>query len=257
MLTLFESLFLGLIQGLTEWLPISSSGHLVMVQQLFNIQASISFDIFLHAGTLLAVLVFFRKDILDILKSIIRLDFHSPNGKMALFILIATIPIAIAGFFLYNLIVPLFTSLTFTSIALIITGIILYSTRLKPKPSELDSKSALIIGVAQSVSILPGISRSGTTISAALLAGIDRKKAFAFSFLLAIPAIMGANAFELYKAGFQPQVSMEMAAGAAVAAIVGYLSLKLLKRMVVSDKLHLFAYYCWAVGIAVLLLAVA
>lgn len=244
MLTLFESLFLGMVQGLTEWLPVSSSGHLVIVQQLLGIQAGMSFDLFLHAGTLAALFIFFRKEIADILKSVLRFDFKSESGRMALFIVIGSVPIAVAGFLLGGIVEPLFSSLLSVSIALIITGAVLQLTRLAKLSGKLDVKNSLIIGAAQAIAMVPGISRSGLTISASLLRGIDRKKAFAFSFLLAIPAIIGANIVHVSSL----ELSLEAAAGAVAAAFTGYLALVLLKKTVLAGRLHMFSYYCWAVG---------
>ena len=257
---LFEAVFLGIVQGLTEWLPISSSGHLVIAQQIFGMQVPLLFDIMLHAGTLVAVFVFFWKDIMKILRSIVRLDFKSGDGRVALFILIGSVPIALAGFFLYGFITPLFNSLIATGSALIITGSILYFTKILRSRIEktLNYTNAFFIGIAQAFSLLPGISRSGITISSALFRRINKQQAFTFSFLLAIPAIIGANAFELYRATTDLSlgaVGFESIVGAVVAAVVGYLSLKFLWGILNKGKFHFFAYYCWIVGIVALIYA--
>ncbi len=257
---LFEAVFLGIVQGLTEWLPISSSGHLVIAQQAFGMQVPLFFDIMLHAGTLFALFAFFWKDILKILQAIVRLDFKSGDGKLGLFILIGSIPIALAGFFLYDLITPLFNSLVAVGSALIITGSILYFTKIFRGRVEkrLNSKNAFFVGIVQAFSLLPGISRSGITISSALFRKINRQQAFVFSFLLAIPAIIGASVFELYRATVNlnlAAIGFEMVAGAVIAAVVGYLSLKFLWGILNKGKFYFFAYYCWIVGMVALIYA--
>lgn len=257
---LFEAVFLGIVQGLTEWLPISSSGHLVIVQQIFGMQVSLLFDVMLHAGTLLAVFVFFWKDIFKLLRAILRLDFKSGDGQIALFVLIGSIPIAFAGYFLYDFIAPLFNSLIAVGAALIITGSVLYFTKFFQSVGRkiLDTQNAFFVGIAQAFSLIPGISRSGITISSAFFKKIDRQQAFTFSFLLAIPAIIGANVFELYRATVNLNlgaISFEMIAGAVIAAVVGYLSLKFLWGILRKGRFYFFAYYCWIVGIVVLIYA--
>lgn len=264
MINLFEAILLGIVQGLAEWLPISSSGHLVIVQQLFGMQVSLLFDVMLHTGTLLAVFAFFWRDILKILSAVFRFDFKSESGKLGLFVLLGSVPIVLAGSFLYDMIAPLFNNLLVTGAALITTGCVLYCTKIfrngqkqELQKQELNSKNALFVGISQAASLIPGVSRSGITISSALFKKIDRQQAFAFSFLLAVPAIIGANAFELYRAtvlGWNT-IGFEMFVGAAVAAIIGYLSLKFLLGILRKGKFYLFAYYCWVVG-AILLIYV-
>lgn len=254
MVSLFQAVFLGIVQGITEWFPISSSGHLVIVQQVLGMQVPLLFDVMLHGGTLLAVFTFFWKDILKILLASLRMDFNSDDVKLGMLILLATIPIALAGFFLYDLIAPLFNSLPAVGAALVVTGCVLYATKFFRDGQELNPKNALFIGISQTVSLIPGISRSGFTISSALFNDIDRQQAFTFSFLLAIPAIIGANMFELYRATVLDLsvISFEMVVGMAIAAVVGYLSLKFLRDVLKKGKFYLFAYYCWILGIAIL-----
>jgi len=231
-------------------------------------QVPLLFDVMLHAGTLLAVFAFFWKDILKVLSAVSKFDFKSESGKLALFLLIGTVPIALVGFLFYKTIAPLFDSLFAAGAGLIITGCALYSTKFFKNGNgrqlnsnrQLNSKNALLIGISQAVSLVPGISRSGVTISTALFKKIGREQAFAFSFLLAIPAIIMANVFELYRTtdsvlgwGVMGVIGFEMIIGAAVAAIVGYLSLKFLRDILRKGKFYLFAYYCWIVG-AILLI---
>lgn len=255
MVNLFEAVVLGFVQGITEWFPISSSGHLVVAQQLFGMQVPLLFDVLLHGGTLLAVFAFFWKDIWKILSALARLDMRSKDGRIGLFVLIGSLPIALTGVLFYDLIAPLFNSLFAVGMALLITGFVLYITKFFKNGQTLNSKNVLFIGISQAASLIPGISRSGITISSALFKKIDRQQAFSFSFLLAIPAIIGANAYALYRATVLDlgTISFEMIIGTASAAIVGYLSLKFLRDIVKKGKLYLFAYYCWILGIILLM----
>lgn len=254
MVNLLEAVLLGIVQGLTEWFPISSSGHLVIVQQLFGVPVPLLFDVMLHCGTLLAVFAFFWEDIFKILSAALRMDFKSDDAKLGLLILLATFPISLVGFFLYDLIAPLFNSLFAVGAALVATGCMLYATKFFRNGQELNPKNALFIGISQAVSLVPGISRSGITISSAVFRGIDRQQAFTFSFLLAIPVIIGANAFELYRAAAEDfsAINLEMLFGTVIAAIVGYFSLMFLRDILKRNKLHFFAYYCWILGTSVL-----
>jgi undecaprenyl-diphosphatase len=254
MVNLFEAVLLGLVQGITEWFPISSSGHLVIVQQLLGIRVPLLFDVMLHGGTLLAVFAFFWKDILKILSAALRMDFESDDGKLAVLILLAAVPIALIGIFFYDLITPLFNSIFVIGVALLATGCMLYATKFFRNWQELNPKNALFIGISQAFSLVPGISRSGITISSAVFRGIDKQQAFTFSFLLAIPTIIGANAFELYRATILDLsiINFEMIAGTAIAAVVGYFSLKLLRDVLEKGKFYFFAYYCWILGTSIL-----
>lgn len=263
MVGLVEAVFLGIVQGLTEWLPVSSFGHLVIVQKLLGLQVPLIFDIALHGGTIVAVFVFFWKEIMDILSAVLRLDFRSGNGRMALLVLVGSVPVALVGFLLYDALVPIFDSLLVVGASLVVTGFILYSTKFfsgegtreEERERDIGFKDSLVIGISQAASILPGLSRSGLTISSALFRKIGKRQAFAFSFLLAIPAIVGANLFELYKdAGSEgvAAVGIETLLGAATAAIVGYASLKVLDDILERGRFHMFAYYCWFAGAAVL-----
>ena len=262
MVNLIQAIFLGIVQGITEWLPISSSGHLAIIQQMFGMSTEMTFYIFLHFGTALSAIVFFRKELLQMVKSAVKLDFASESGRMILLLLVGSLPIVVAGMSLYNTILGAFSSLTMIGIALITTGTILYMTRFMKRADSKDKKisykNALLIGVAQAVALVPGISRSGVTMSMAMSRRIEREKAFAFSFMLALPAIFGAMVYDAYlfskmrflDGSFAPvQIySFEMLVGTAVAAVIGHYSLKFLRRIVIDDRLYLFAYYCWIVG---------
>jgi len=253
---IFESILLGLIQGLTEWLPVSSSGHLVIAQELLKIEVPLIFDVMLHFGTLLAVFAFFWKDIVKILKSLIKLDFKSESGKLIQFMIIGTIPIIFAGIIFYDAVKVLFQSIFVVSIALIINGILLFLTKFSKSKKEMSYLDSLIVGLAQAFALIPGISRSGSTISTGLLKGVKKEYVFKFSFLLSIPAVLAANIWELSNTiisntnvDFIPYFI-----GMIVAAIVGYISLKFLFEILKRGKFYLFSFYCLIVGFILLLI---
>jgi len=265
-----EAILLGTIQGLTEFLPVSSSGHLVLFQHLFGLkEAELFFDVCVHLGTLLAVIVVFRQEIKNIILALTRLLSSStskkialqkiesdPDLKMALLIVIGSIPTAVLGFLFRGIADWLFSSAFIAGLMLMLTGLLLWITRWaatrvdRPGTDRLTPKNALIIGVVQGLAIIPGISRSGSTISIGLLLGINRETAARYSFLLSIPAIIGAGLLSL-KGGFsQTDLAIQISMlGAGTAALVGYGALKSLLHVVKKGHLHLFAPYCWLVGI--------
>jgi undecaprenyl-diphosphatase len=269
-MTACEAIILGVIQGLTEFLPVSSSGHLVLFQKMFGMKhAELFFDVAVHLGTLVAVIVVFRLEIKKIIKALVQLIFlagpkitilqkveSDPQLKMALLIVIGSIPTAILGFLFAGIVDRLFTSGLNTGLMLIVTGLLLWLTRQKVASKEqaqsnrLTPKNALIIGTVQGLAIIPGISRSGSTISIGLMLGIDREIAARYSFLLSIPAIIGAGLLSFKDSLFQKDLAIETALlGALTAALVGYAALKALLQMVKKGRLHVFAPYCWLVGI--------
>jgi undecaprenyl-diphosphatase len=253
---ILESILLGLIQGLTEWLPVSSSGHLVIAQELLKIKVPLIFDVILHFGTLLAVFAFFWKDIVKILKSLIKLDFKSESGKLIKFIIIGTIPVAFAGVIFHDIVKSLFQNLFAVSIALIINGILLFLTKFPKDKKEMSYLDSLIVGFAQAFALIPGISRSGSTISTGLLRGVKKEYVFKFSFLLSIPAILAANVWELNNTIIS-NTNVDFVSyfiGMIVAAIVGYISLKFLFQILKKEKFYLFSFYCLILGIILLLI---
>ena len=258
---------LGVIQGLTEFLPVSSSGHLVLFQNLFGLnEPEIFFDISLHVGTLVAVCVFFFKDLREIATTLFSVSTWSakegslwkrlcrkPEIKLFCLILVGTLPTGFMGLLFRPIAANAFSSILVVGIMLIITGMLLWLTRgLKRgrrNVAQLTIMDALFIGTIQGLAILPGISRSGATISMGLFRGIDRETAARYSFLLSIPAILGAMAMELGEAvasGFPPMRVVLL--GTFMAAVVGYGSLKILVHLVKKGDLHAFAPYCWLLG---------
>jgi undecaprenyl-diphosphatase len=257
---LIKTIILGIIQGLTEWLPISSTGHLKLAEYFLDLKAPILFDVILHIGTLIVILFFFRKDIKNILSALVRLDFKTENGRFIPLIIVGTIPTALIGVAFGDLIETTFQNIVPIAIAFLICGVLLYSSKVgKEKVDSITYLAAIIMGTAQGIAIIPGISRSGTTIAIALLLGIKREKAFKFSFLLSIPAILGALGLMVYKQSDVLATAglgwTEILAGVIVAMFVGYLALKLLWRILASRKFHFFAFYCWLLGVALIILS--
>ena len=265
-----EAIILGIIQGLTEFLPVSSSGHLVLFQQLFGLkEAELFFDVCVHLGTLLAVMVVFRQEIKNIILALMRLISSTgskktilqkiesdPDLKMALLIVIGSIPTAVLGFLFRGIADRLFASVFIVGLMLMVTGLLLWLTRWaatrveQPGADRLTPKNAFIIGVVQGLAIIPGISRSGSTISIALLLGIRREMAARYSFLLSIPAIIGAGLLSFKEGLSQTDQAIQISLlGAVAAALVGYGALKSLLHVVKKGRLHLFAPYCWMAGI--------
>jgi undecaprenyl-diphosphatase len=174
--TILEAILLGIIQGLTEWLPISSSAHLVITQQLLKIKVPLLFDVMLHFGTLIAVIVLFWDKILKIIKSFLKFDFKSEEGRLGLLIIIGSIPVGITGFLLHDYIEYFFNNLFLVGFSLIITGTLLYFTKNKNGKNRLNFSDSLLIGFTQAISLVPGISRSGSTISMGLLRILIKKR---------------------------------------------------------------------------------
>lgn len=253
---MLNEIILGIIQGITEWLPVSSSGHLVIAQHYLGIGENLALDIMLHIGTLLVVLWIFRKDILQIINSLIRFiktrkfDKHS---KLALYVVAGSIPTGLIGILLNDYIESAFSSLVAVGIALLITGTLLWSTRYAKKKGSLGVKESLIIGLAQGAAIFPGISRSGSTISTGLLLGVDRETAARYSFLLFIPAAVGALILQLDE--FQAVDVSGMVAGTLAAMVVSYFVIDMLLKIVRKGKLYWFSYYCWLAGAIVIILS--
>jgi len=261
MLTVLEALLLGIIQGITEWLPVSSSGHLVIAQQLLGIQQPIVFDVMLHVGTLVVVLVVFWRDIVKILRAIAKLDFKSEHGKLGLFVALASIPTAVIGYAFHDLFAAAFSSLFAVAVALLVTGFVLFVSEKNFGKTQVPNKKigaadSVLVGIAQAIAIIPGISRSGLTISTALLRGVKKEMAAKFSFLLLVPAVVGALALESKDLGAASIDWFVLSIGTTAAAVVGYFALKFLLRIVLQKKLHMFAYYCWIVGLILIIVSI-
>ena len=258
---LIETIILGFIQGITEWIPISSTGHLRIFEYFLGLELPLFFDLILHIGTLIVTLVFFRSDIKKIIQSIYNHKFNTENGKLVPLIIIGTIPTGLVGFLFSDFVSTNFNELLPISGAYILCGIILYLSKAgKEKSIDISVFQAIEIGIVQGIAIIPGISRSGLTIAIALLLGIKKELAFKFSFLLSIPAIIGGLILFFYQQGTSLNLVglnlIEIIAGIIVAAIIGYFSLKILKKSLIVKKFHLFAFYCWLLGIFLITLSI-
>ena len=245
MLSVREAILLGLLQGITEFLPVSSSGHLVIAQHLLGIeQPMLAFDIFVHVGTLTAVIAAFWGDVLAIIRK--------PLCKTTLLLLIGTIPAVLAALLLGDIIEAMFSSLAIVIMALILTGLLLQASdnfRGHGSMDDMSYKKALIVGLFQAVAIVPGLSRSGATIFGALLGGLNRIQAARFSFMLSIPVILGAALKQLLDTGagditFQWTYLL----GAGVAALAGYTAIRVFLNLLGQKSLRYLGYYCWALA---------
>ncbi len=259
-----KAIILGMVQGLTEFLPVSSSGHLVIFQKLLGFrQDGLAFDVFVHFGTLMAVALVFREDIKQILRTLPGVPAFIVSGfkiktqddkyrALSIFIVIASIPAGIIGITLEDKVALLFQSLLVVSLALLVTGLVMWTARFaRERETFMNGTQAFLIGFAQALAIIPGISRSGSTIVAALWLGIDRELAARFSFLLSIPVILFAvlqQTGQLLEAAPGGRELVVLGVGTLSAAVFGYLAIIWLLKIVKRGRLDLFAYYCFAVG---------
>ena len=249
---LLEAILLGVVQGVTEWLPISSSGHLALLQQYFKMENPVFFDVMLHVGTLIVILLFFREDISRILKVVfVKREFKTEEAKMVELIIIGNIPLAILGFTFGESIEKLFESPIAIATALIFTGTIIYLTKFSSiKKNTISFFDSILIGIAQAFALIPGISRSGATIATALLLGIKHEKAMKYSFLLSIPAVLAAAIGKTLSLNYQEINIYSILIGMMVSIVVGLFSLKFLKITLNKKLLYAFAPYCWILGIS-------
>ena len=266
-MTIIQAIILGLVQGATEFIPVSSSGHLVLVPWLLGWPApGLLFDTMLHWGTLLALLAYFWRDWLAMLtawfRGLVHWDWSDPQARLAWWIVLGSIPAAVAGLLFEDFFEALFLQPLWVSVFMLVTALLLVLGEwLGRRTRELDRlnwRDVLLIGVGQAAAIAPGISRSGATISAGLLRDLDRPSAARFSFLLATPAIFGAGFLQLNDLFRLPNLSAELAVmgiGLAVAAIAGYLCIWGLLRYLQHRSLYVFAAYCAVVGLACLVIA--
>lgn len=260
---LLHILILAILQGLTEFLPISSSGHLVLAESRFkNFQRpGVGLEIFLHMGTLVAILIYFRKEIKNIILAIFNRgkEINDNGRKWALFLILGSVPTAIIGLVFKDLFENAFTSVKAVGVCLMITGLLLWiSDRVKTTQktmAEMGPRDALGIGLIQGLAITPGISRSGSTIAMGIFLGLDRDTAAKFSFLLSIPALFGALLLELKEIWQILNIGLlTYLLGALVSGIVGYFCIILLLKLVIAKRLSPFAYYCWLLGVVALIL---
>jgi undecaprenyl-diphosphatase len=272
---IIQGIIIGIVQGLTEFLPVSSSAHLVFVHRLLGVESSIAFDVFLHLGTLIAVMWFFRYDIYKMLKSwfssiqdILRGRFREgfyedPYKRLAWYVILATIPVGIVGVLFEDSVDALFAGALYVpAFFLFVTGTILYlSQRLtngEINYNTITKKEALFMGLGQACAILPGLSRSGTTIAAGLTIGLNKEFAAKFSFILSIPAIFGAFIIQLKDIGSAMDANfLPVFLGFIASIVAGYIAIKWMLDLIQNKSLDIFAYYCWLMGLIVFMGSIA
>ena len=273
-MSMLTSILLGLIQGVAEFLPISSSGHLAIAENLLHMSGASEipgfFDVLLHLGTLVAVFVAYWEEIRDMIVEFFLgardLARHTtptpvpPARRMILLIIVGTLPL-FAVLPVKNWVEGLSSNMYFVGGALVVTGFLLFASDRVKKGRKTEKNATLVdvllVGVAQAIATCPGISRSGTTITAGCFVGFDRKFAVRYSFLMSIPAILGANILSIKDAVDAGIIWADVPVylvGVAVAAVVGYLCIRLLKMVAEKGKFGFFAYYCWAAGALTLVL---
>lgn len=274
-MNIWQSLFLGFIQGVAEFLPISSSGHLAIFQNLFHLdgvgESDLFFEVLLHLATLISVAIVYWKDIKDIILEFLTMikirklpegqNSDAVSRRMIWFIVVGTLPLLVSVVF-KDQVEGLMDNLFFIAAALVLTGTLLYLSDKFGKGTKQAKNAtifdALFVGLGQMIAVVPGLSRSGTTIASGLYRGFDRSFAVKFSFLLSIPAILGANLLEIIDAisvGINWNMIPMYLAGMATAAVFGYLSIRLLNKIAAGKSFGGFSYYCWGAGLVTLFLA--
>ncbi len=266
----FTAIILGIVQGLTEFLPVSSSGHLVIFQEIFGMndleESHLLFDTLLHFGTLLSICLVYYKDILRLIKALFgiladlgkgRVEINSsPDRRMIVLLIVGTIPVVVIGLLFKDIFEMMFKSIKVVGFTLLGTGLLLWITNrlIEGTKDESNTKysSAFIIGLFQSIAILPGISRSGSTIVGGLLNGLKKEFVIKYSFLMSIPAVLGAAVLQipdLMQQGFNNAELLPFIFGTLAAAITGFIAIKFLIKLLNNGKLYVFSYYCWTVGL--------
>lgn len=270
-MNIIQAILMGIVQGLSEFLPVSSSAHLVFTSNFYKVFKGIDiveqsnqevfFDIMLHLGTLIAVLIFFRKDIMTILKAMWKAlktkDYSDINAKLGFYILLGTVVTVLIAFPLNEVAEFLVFMPAVVGILLIITGGVLflseYLSKKAPKKTEIDFKTSVLMAIAQGIAALPGFSRSGWTIATGLFCGVDRVTTARFSFLLSIPIILGASmVYPFIKLDFSELLSydwVEIIVGTIISGLVGYVCIKYFLKFVSKFSLNIFGIYCIVTGI--------
>lgn len=272
---IIQGIIIGIVQGLTEFLPVSSSAHLVFIQKILGVQSSLAFDTFLHLGTLIAVMWFFRYDIYkmlkswwlsigDILQGRFREGFYEdPYKRLAWYVILATIPVGIVGVLFEDSVDALFSGALYVpAFFLFVTGTILYLSQRMPSGEvnydTITKKEALFMGLGQACAIMPGLSRSGTTIAAGLTIGLNKEFAAKFSFILSIPAILGAFLLQVKDIGSAMDANfLPVFLGFIASIVAGYMAIKWMLDLIQNKSLDIFAFYCWLMGLIVFMGSIA
>jgi undecaprenyl-diphosphatase len=275
-MSIWAAVLLGLVQGIAEFLPISSSGHLSVLQNLFSLQTGegghLLFDVMLHLGTIVAILAAYWKDIVQIVQECVAFagnvrhrtpggERRYPAGRLVLMIVLGTLPLFLI-LPVNDYIETLYYNTFFIGAVFLITGCVLYVSNKLPKGRKKETgmrmTDALIVGICQAVATLPGLSRSGTTITAGMATGLDREFAVKYSLLMSVPAVLGANLLTLIKS-FREGVDFTLLPvyliGMLTAMVSGYVAIHLLRRLTKNGKFGKFAYYCWGAGVVTIILS--
>lgn len=252
----WQALVLGIVQGLTEFLPVSSSGHLLIARELLGVQApeDLVFETAVHVATALATIIVFRKRILELLGGLFKFKYNQQTDYIAK-ICVSMIPVAIVGFFFKDQVEALFSSLTVVGAALLLTALLLFlSDRVRKSGEKISFWQALVIGLGQAVAVIPGLSRSGTTISTGLLCGVKRESVAEFSFLMVLVPILGEAFLDVVGGDLSASAAgvMPVAVGLVAAFVSGLFACKAMVALVKKAGLKWFALYCAAVGAIVL-----
>ena len=274
-MSIFESIILGIVQGLTEFLPVSSSGHLALLQHFFNIDGEkvLLFSVMLHMGTLISLIAVYHRTLWDLILELfatigdlirgkgLNME-HNETRKLGVMIVVASIPTAIIGVLFNDFFESLYTSITAIGFALILTGAMLFFVESVKRKSrnkiigDMKIRDAIFVGICQGIAIIPGVSRSGATISGSLMTGLSRDAAIKFAFLISFPTILGAGLLEIPKAlitGTAGEEMVTMLAGMIFAAGFGFAAIKTMIKIVSNKKLYIFSAYTGTLGLAVVL----
>jgi len=247
-----EAIILGVVQGATEFLPVSSSGHLVIGQRLLSLDLpGVTFEVVVHVATLLSIMMVYRERLLELVRGVVRGEREA--FQFALLVVVATIPAGLVGVFLGDLVERLFDDPRVTGVALLATGTFLWTTRsaiARGTDKRVTVAMAILVGLAQAVAIIPGISRSGATFTAAVWLGVRPEKAAEFAFIMAIPAIAGAGVLQAGALGEGMSIAgSALLLGGVAAAVTGVLAIRLFLVLLERKAFHRFAIYCWTVGL--------
>lgn len=272
-MTYFQAIVLGLAQGLAEFLPISSSGHLALLQYFFDVSAEnvLPFAVLLHFGTLVSVFIVYWKDIVELVRELcavisdifrgrgLRIN-ANPVRRLGFMIIVATIPTAVIGLLFNDAFAALYLSLVSIGIGLLITGTILFvaerMSRSNKTVKEMKFRNAVFVGIMQGIAICPGISRSGSTLFGGLISGLNKEFAVKFAFLISIPSILGSvimEAPDAFRAGMDISLIGPVAVGVVVSALSGLFAIKAMIKLVSNKRLIGFSVYTWVLGIAVII----
>jgi undecaprenyl-diphosphatase len=271
-MTIIQAIILGIIQGLTEFIPVSSSAHLVITQSIFGWkipeQEAFIFDVLVHLGTLVAVVLYFRKELWQIIREVIsgiirKRPFDASMSRLGWIILLATIPAVIAGLLFQSQVERAFSSALFAGIFLLLTALLLFLAEIignrNKKLDEITWKDGLVIGLFQSISLFPGISRSGSAITGGMVRNLDRPSSARFSILLSIPAILGAvvlTGMNLIQSSTFKIDPLAYISGFVVSALVGYLSIRWLLSYLSKRPLYIFSAYCLVVSLIIIVYSI-